>query len=146
MEPLADGKLNDSGSIPKLIQRMKTERKTFLKKGALIFDVDHTLIPPDKALGEYPRLRSALLRLLRSGTEMALISGSPGAVIRRRIINSLISEGPGFEQLTLYVNGGSCKMSIESLGGLVTDKAFVHDRMIRWAFVLKEKMPVIKTK
>lgn len=107
---------------------------TIRENGALIFDIDQTLLPPDESLDRYPEIRAAIVRLLRGGLCLAFISGGPGAVAKNRVLEPLFREaGPEadcFRRLSFYVNGGGSKFTVSYDGILTEDKIYAAKNQI----------------
>src|SRR5690349_190865 len=96
-----------------LLDTMGSLWPAILEKGAFVFDIDDTLLPPDDPISNHPDLVDRLAGFLRSGLKLAVISGSPGAVVEHRLIKplkkSMGRRAESLSNLTAYVNGGSSK-------------------------------------
>lgn len=118
--------------------------KTFFSSksgcGALVFDIDQTLLPPDESLDKYPAIRKKIVELLQAGMCVAFISGGPGAVAKHRVLDPLLRKGrTKVNRLHFYVNGGGSKFRVTKKGELIEDLAFAKKNKIKGAHVLAIK-------
>ena len=85
-----------------------------MKEGAFVFDVDNTLLPKKKKVGDFPELAELLMSLTREGVEVAVISGNSEPLQMDQVIYPLRAamaakgEVRLMERVTLYVHLPIC--------------------------------------
>jgi hydroxymethylpyrimidine pyrophosphatase-like HAD family hydrolase len=100
-----------------------------VSRGAFAFDVDNTLLPKgSKSLTEFERMANIIMRLLRDGVRVAIISGNAEKEQFRRVfkgIKTAMSDDLApLANLTFYVNGGATKIAFDAKGDEVRDEQY----------------------
>ncbi|GEM_PF-6586208 len=112
-----------------LINEIRLNRAKFLKKGALVFDVDGTILnKKGDQLGNYPDFIDGLLTLMKQGVPVAIISGNSVHEQMPRIVNPIRSalgaDQSPISRLTLYANGGATRIDFNESGNPVRENAY----------------------
>jgi|GEM_PF-1902406 len=133
-DPPRDGSLSQTPPVQELIHSLILRMESIKERGALVFDIDETLMSPDASLRDETEVRELLLRLLRKGILLGLISGGPGTVVKHRIFDPLIeSLGANHELLFrfyVYANGGSSKYAADKTGRFAEDLEYASAHRI----------------
>lgn len=117
-----------------LLDQIRSAWHDIRSHGAFVFDIDETLMSPDHTLQEAPDAAHVLEKLLAAGMRVALISGSPGAVLVNRVVQPLQQhtrvQTSWLERLTLYVNGGTSKWVFNAAGHIEEQTEFSEKHLI----------------
>jgi FkbH-like protein len=136
---LADSKLALPGKKAlEIIKSMRVKEKAdgkinledIREKGALIFDVDGTLLDNKRTLDSEPGMLNALLDLLAQGIRIAIISGNSRSETTRRVVDP-VREGlqkrgmlDDAKNMVVYANGGATKITYDIVGNEVLDNKY----------------------
>lgn len=118
--------------IEELIEGLKTKDKIgkVSDKGAMVFDVDMTILPSgsNSELDRYQYMAHLFTRLLREGIRIAIISGNSEQKqmdrVYRAIRNEMQDDPSAFANLTFYVNGGGTKIKFNEKGRKYYDENY----------------------
>lgn len=93
----------------------------FLRSGALVFDIDGTILKKKgDTLSNYPAFCAALLFLMRHGVRITIISGNSVNEQLPRIVHPLKSilgnDLSPLKNFTLYANGGATRVDFDEYG------------------------------
>ncbi len=115
--------------VAALIREIKTNFPRIVKEGAFAFDVDMTLLPKNSdELTDYPELAYLLMRMLREGVTVSIISGNSfeeqGARILEAIKREMKDDFSALDNLVFYVSGGATRFNINKNGEVVPDAEY----------------------
>ncbi|MBF0254602.1 MAG: hypothetical protein HQL11_05720, partial [Candidatus Omnitrophica bacterium] len=137
-----NGLFRENPAIRSMISSMIRDRSSIFERGAFLFDVDMTLLPKGAiAVTQYEELSYMLMRLLREGFRVGIISGSSEYEQMRRILaaikDQMKDDVASLNNLTFYVNGGATKIRLDRLGRVRRQRHF-NERHAMPAAALEE--------
>lgn len=123
------GLFRNKKNVTETIDYIRQHWTQIIKDGAFAFDVDMTILPKgSRGLHEYYTLAYYIMRLLRKGVRVAIISGNSQQEQMDRIYaaikNEMQDDLSALTRLTFYVNGGATKFGFDEKGEPVPDAAY----------------------